>query len=62
MKWIVVINKEMNFFLKNYIWKLIRRFEKERIIGCKWIFKFKLGIIGVEEFRYKVRLVVKGFF
>ena len=30
-------------------------------MGCKWIFKYKHGIHGVEDRQHKGRLVVKGF-
>jgi hypothetical protein len=30
-------------------------------VGCKWIFKKKEGILGVEDARFKVRLVAKGY-
>jgi len=33
----------------------------QRVVGCKWIFKKKEGIPGVEGPRYKARLVAKGF-
>ena len=32
-----------------------------KVVGCKWIFKVKEGIPGVEPQRYKARLVAKGF-
>lgn len=32
-----------------------------KIVRCKWVFKQKLGILGVELERFKTRLVVKGF-
>ena len=33
----------------------------QKIIDCKWVFKKKEGISGIESVRYKVRLVVKGY-
>jgi len=44
------VNEEMNSFKKN-----------QRVGGCKWIFKKKEGISGIEVPRYKARLVAKGF-
>lgn len=31
------------------------------MIGCKWVYKVKLGIPGVEPERFKARLVAKGY-
>ena len=33
----------------------------KKVISCKWVFKKKYGILGVESARYKVRVVAKGF-
>lgn len=60
-KWIVVSDEEMDSLEKNEIWFLIDRSEGERTIGCKWIYKIKLGISGGEDKRYKGRVVVKGY-
>ena len=35
--------------------------EGRRVISCKWIFKRKEGILGVESTRNKARFVVRGF-
>ena len=35
--------------------------EGKRVISCKWIFKRKEGIPGVESTRNKARFVVRGF-
>ena len=32
-----------------------------KVVGCKWIYKVKEGIPGVEAQMYKARLVIKGF-
>ena len=33
----------------------------QKVVGCKWIFKRKGEIPGVQKTRYKARLVAKGF-
>ena len=33
----------------------------KKIVGCKWVFKKKVGTLGVKNARYKARLVVKGY-
>ena len=46
---------------KNDTFVLVPRPEKQRVIGCKWIYKYKEGIPGIEDPRFKARLVGKGF-
>jgi len=46
---------------KNHTWDLVDRPAKKRVIGCKWVFKRKIGIPGVERPRHKSRLVAKGY-
>ena len=46
---------------KNQTWKLVKRPSKRKVIGCKWVFKLKSGIPGVEKPRFKARLVAKGY-
>ena len=46
---------------KTGTWQTVEKPEKKKIIGCKWVFKFKEGIPGVEEPRFKARLVAQGF-
>ncbi|CAA7015076.1 unnamed protein product [Microthlaspi erraticum] len=50
-----------DFFAGIATWILIERPKGHKAIGCKWIFKRKPGIIGVEAPRYKARLVAKGY-
>ena len=40
---------------------MVDKLQGKTIIGCKWIFKKKLGIPGIESARYKTRVVAKGF-
>ncbi|KAH9670611.1 hypothetical protein KPL70_017043 [Citrus sinensis] len=60
-KWIAAMNEEMRSLIKNHTWDLIPKLAKKKVVGCKWIYKIKEGIPGVEPLRYKVRLVAKGF-
>ncbi|GJR80126.1 zinc finger MYM-type protein 1-like protein [Tanacetum coccineum] len=34
---------------------------KQKLVSCKWLFKIKEGIKGVQKTRYKARLVAHGF-
>jgi len=47
--------------MKNKTWSLVDRDEKQKPIGCKWVFKRKPGIVGVEGPRFKARVVAKGY-
>ena len=46
---------------KNFTWVLVDKPNEQKIVGCKWIFKRKEGIEGMEKPKYKARLVAKGF-
>lgn len=47
--------------MKNHIWDLVILPKKQRIIGCKWTFKKKEGILGIEEPNFKAKLKEMGF-
>jgi len=47
--------------MKNKTWILVERNKQQKPIGCKWVFKRKAGIAGVEGPRFKARLVAKGY-
>jgi len=47
--------------MKNKTWSLVDRDEKQKPIGCKWVFKRKPRIVGVEGLRFKARVVAKGY-
>ena len=55
------MNEELESLHKNKTWILVDPPKGQRVIGCKWIFKRKEGIPGVEPPRFKARLVAKGF-
>jgi hypothetical protein len=55
------IHEEMDSLKKNQTWILVKQPEGKSIIICKWIFKRKEGIPGVEAPRFKARLVARGF-
>lgn len=46
---------------KNGTWDVVDRPQRQRVIGSKWVYKYNEGIPGVEDPRYKSRLVAKGF-
>ena len=51
----------MNSLIKNNTWKLVSKPKNKKIIGCKYIYKKKHVVPGVEKERFKARLVAKGF-
>ena len=59
-KWLKAMRAEMDFMYANQVWTLVDPPEGIVPIGCKWIFKRKIGADGKVE-TFKARLVVKGF-
>lgn len=55
------MNEEIKCLQKNQTWELVEPLKNMRIVGCKWVFKRKPCIPGVEKARFKARLVAKGF-
>ena len=55
------MSEEMVSHDVNQIWELTDKPKDQKVIGCKWVYKYKPGIPGVEEPRYKGRLVAKGY-
>jgi hypothetical protein len=52
----------MNLSLKkNSTWELVELPAGKKPLKCKWVYKKKEGISGVEPARFQARLVVKGF-
>ncbi|GJR98627.1 retrovirus-related pol polyprotein from transposon TNT 1-94 [Tanacetum coccineum] len=60
-KWVVAMKEEVESLHKNETWELVKLPKEKRVISCKWLFKVKDGIPGVESKRYKARYVVRGF-
>ena len=45
---------------RNQVWTLVNLLEAINPIGCKWIFKKKIGMEG-NVITYKARLMAKGY-
>uniref|UniRef100_A0A803QNZ8 Reverse transcriptase Ty1/copia-type domain-containing protein n=1 Tax=Cannabis sativa TaxID=3483 RepID=A0A803QNZ8_CANSA len=60
-KWNGAMTEEIHSLKKNQTWDVILMLEDGKVIGCKWVYKWKEGILGVQEALYKTRLVAKGF-
>ncbi|GJY19058.1 retrotransposon protein, putative, ty1-copia subclass [Tanacetum coccineum] len=51
----------MSSLKKNHTWELADQPPGQKLISCKWLYKIKEGIEGVQKPRYKARLVARGF-
>ncbi|KAG8497073.1 hypothetical protein CXB51_008352 [Gossypium anomalum] len=60
-KWMFAMQEEMKSLHKNKTWDLVKLPKGKKAVRCKWVFKKKERTPGVEESRYKVRLVAKGY-
>lgn len=58
--WMEAMNEEMEALKKNATWNLVPFPEGQKPIGCKWVFKKKLGLDGSVE-KYNAQLVAKGY-
>ena len=59
-EWHEAMKKEMESLEKMGTWKLVDPPEGRKIIGCKWVYKFKFNPDGSIA-RHKARLVAKGY-
>ncbi|GKD41289.1 retrotransposon protein, putative, ty1-copia subclass, partial [Tanacetum coccineum] len=59
-KWKVAMKEEMDSLRKNKTWELVDH-PAGQLVSCKWLFKIKEGIEGVQNPRYKARLVAHEF-
>jgi len=59
-RWLEAMKSEMDSMYKNQVWTLVDPPEGIVPIGCKWVFKKKIGSDGKVE-TYKARLVEKGY-
>ncbi|GJR93543.1 retrovirus-related pol polyprotein from transposon TNT 1-94 [Tanacetum coccineum] len=55
------MKEEMVSLRKNKTWELVDHPVRQKLVSCKWLFKIKEGIEGVEKPTYKARLVARGF-
>ena len=58
-KWLDAMKSEIDSMHLNQVWTLVDPSESIILIGCKWIYKRKIGADGKVE-TYKARLVLKG--
>lgn len=56
-KWKEAMQEEIDSLQKNKTWKWVDKPEKVKVAGCKWVFRRKEGIPGVEPTWFKARFV-----
>ncbi|KAL0462952.1 UNVERIFIED_CONTAM: Retrovirus-related Pol polyprotein from transposon TNT 1-94 [Sesamum latifolium] len=59
-KWLEAMKSEMDSMGSNQVWTLVDLPKGARPVGCKWVYKRKLGADG-EVTAFKARLVAKGY-
>ncbi|KAK4381253.1 Retrovirus-related Pol polyprotein from transposon TNT 1-94 [Sesamum angolense] len=59
-KWLEAMKSEMDSMSSNQVWTLVDRSKGVRPVGCKWVYKCKIGADG-EVTTFKAKLVVKGY-
>ncbi|KAL0411261.1 UNVERIFIED_CONTAM: Retrovirus-related Pol polyprotein from transposon RE2 [Sesamum latifolium] len=59
-KWLEAMKSKMDSIGSNQVWTLVDPPKGARPVGCKWVYKRKLGADG-EVTAFKARLVAKGY-
>ncbi|KAL0448915.1 UNVERIFIED_CONTAM: Retrovirus-related Pol polyprotein from transposon RE2 [Sesamum latifolium] len=59
-KWLEAMKFKMDSMGSNQVWTLVDPPKGARPVGCKWVYKRKLGADG-EVTAFKARLVAKGY-
>ncbi|GJY93252.1 retrotransposon protein, putative, ty1-copia subclass [Tanacetum coccineum] len=60
-EWVHAMEEEMSSLMKNHTWELVDQPPGQKLVSCKWLYKIKEGIEGIQKPRYKARLVARGF-
>ncbi|KAL0462789.1 UNVERIFIED_CONTAM: Retrovirus-related Pol polyprotein from transposon TNT 1-94 [Sesamum latifolium] len=59
-KWLEAMRSEMDSMDSNQVWTLVDLPKGVKPVGCKWVYKHKLGA-GREITTFKARLVANGY-
>ncbi|KAL0416293.1 UNVERIFIED_CONTAM: hypothetical protein Slati_3461200 [Sesamum latifolium] len=59
-KWLEAMKSEMNSMGSNQVWTLVDPPKGVKPVGCKWVYKHKLGADG-EVIAFKAKLMTKGY-
>ncbi|GJU39118.1 retrovirus-related pol polyprotein from transposon TNT 1-94 [Tanacetum coccineum] len=57
-KWKAAMKEEMDSLRKNKTWELVDYPTRQKLVSCKWLFKIKEGIEGVQKPRCKDKELV----
>nr|GEX12917.1 retrovirus-related Pol polyprotein from transposon TNT 1-94 [Tanacetum cinerariifolium] len=60
-KWVCAMEEEMSSLKKNHTWELVNQPRGQKLVSCKWLYKIKEGIEGIQKPKYRARLVAQGF-
>nr|GEW57573.1 retrovirus-related Pol polyprotein from transposon TNT 1-94 [Tanacetum cinerariifolium] len=60
-EWVRALEEEMSSLNKNHTWELVDQPPGQKLVSCKWLYKIKEGVEGIQKPRYKARLVARGF-
>ncbi|GJW94643.1 zinc finger, CCHC-type containing protein [Tanacetum coccineum] len=60
-KWKAAMKEEMDSLRMNETLELVDHLAGQKLVSCKWLFKIKEWIKGVQNPRYMARLVARGF-
>ena len=58
--WKKAMEEKLESINSNQVWELVEAPEEIKPIGCKWVYKMKMGVNGKVK-TFKARLVVKGY-
>ncbi|KAH9767149.1 hypothetical protein KPL71_011170 [Citrus sinensis] len=61
VEWQKAMDDEITSLYRNNTWQLVRKPDNRRLVGCKWIYRIKNGVLATEPKRFKARLVAKGY-
>ncbi|GJR71569.1 RNA-directed DNA polymerase, eukaryota, partial [Tanacetum coccineum] len=57
-EWVRAMKEEMSSLKKNHTWELVDQPPGQKLISCKWLYKIKEWIKGVQKPRYKARVIL----
>ena len=55
------MKEEIDSLKQNITWLLVPKPKRQKIMGCKWIYRIKEGTTKLEPRKFKTKLVEKGF-
>ncbi|GJX13164.1 zinc finger, CCHC-type containing protein [Tanacetum coccineum] len=57
-EWVLAMKEEMISLKKNHTWELVDQPPGQKLVSCKWLYKIKEGIEGIQKPKYKARLAM----